>query len=162
MPITKEKKKEIEEKLGERIKGAASLVFVHFKRLPVADTRDLRRALRDEGVGYTVAKKTLMRRAFEKSKVTGEMPELTGEVALAYGEDLIAPARGIFEFQKKFKEQIVILGGVFDGVFKNKEAMTQIALIPPLPTLRGQFVNLINSPIQQFVMALGQIAEKKQ
>ena len=162
MPITREKKKEIEEKLLRAIKDAASLVFVHFKGLSVSDTRDLRTALRSEGIGYTVAKKSLMRRAFEKSGVAGEIPELDGEIALAYGADPIAPARGVFEFQKKFKEQIAIVGGVFEGVFRDKAGMVEIASIPPLQTLRGQFVNLLNSPIQQFVMALGQIAETKE
>ena len=42
-----------------------------------------------------------------------------------------------------------------------KEEMTNIAMIPPMEVLRAQFVNLINSPIQQFVVALDQIAETK-
>lgn len=162
MPITKEKKKEVEDKLSHAIKDAVSLVFVHFKGLSVADTRDLRKALRNEGIGYTVAKKTLMRRALLKHNIEGELPELPGEIALAYGNDPITPARGIFEFQKKFKEQIAIVGGMFEGIFRDKASMTEIASIPPMQILRGQFVNLINSPIQQFVMVLNQVAEKKQ
>lgn len=39
--------------------------------------------------------------------------------------------------------------------------MTEIATIPSMQVLRGQFVNLINSPIQRFVVALNQIAESK-
>jgi hypothetical protein len=35
-----------------------------------------------------------------------------------------------------------------------------IATIPPLQTLRGMFVNIINSPIQRFAVALDQIAKK--
>jgi ribosomal protein L10 len=37
-----------------------------------------------------------------------------------------------------------------------------VAQIPGLKTLQAQFVNLINSPIQGFVIALNAIAEKKQ
>ncbi len=54
-----------------------------------------------------------------------------------------------------------ILGGVFDGVYKSKEEMTEIASIPSLQTLRGMFVNVINSPIQGLAVSLNQIAEKK-
>ena len=39
--------------------------------------------------------------------------------------------------------------------------MTAIATIPSQKTLQGMFVNVINSPIQGFVMALDQIAKKK-
>ena len=39
--------------------------------------------------------------------------------------------------------------------------MNAIATIPPVPVLRGMFVNVINSPIQGFVIALDQIREKK-
>ena len=39
--------------------------------------------------------------------------------------------------------------------------MVTIAQIPGLKTLQAQFVNLINSPIQGFVMALSQIAKQK-
>ena len=47
------------------------------------------------------------------------------------------------------------------GVFKDQAEMTEIASIPPLPVLRGMFVNVINSPIQGLVLGLNAIAEKK-
>jgi len=37
----------------------------------------------------------------------------------------------------------------------------EIAQIPSLDVLRGKFVNIINSPVRRWVIALGQIAEKK-
>ena len=160
MAINKGKKKEIFEKTQEIVKDSGSVVFVNFKGLNVSDTTQLRNNLRNEGSSYTVTKKTLVKKALEDSSVEGEMPELEGELALAYGKDLIAPARGVFEFQKKHKEKIAILGGIFEGVFMNKEKMLSITQIPSLQILRGQFVNLINSPIQGLVIALNKIAEK--
>ena len=44
--------------------------------------------------------------------------------------------------KKTHKEQFIIVGGVFDGVYKTKEEMMSIATIPGLQTLRGMFVNL--------------------
>ena len=43
----------------------------------------------------------------------------------------------------------------------NREEMNDIAVIPPLEVLYSQFVNIINSPIQGFVVALDQIAKQK-
>jgi len=162
MAITKEKKKEIVARVKEAIDSSNSVVFVNFHGLGVSDTTKLRKDLRDEGVGYTVAKKTLIKRVLSESKVEGDMPILEGELAVAYAKDLITPARGVYDFQKIHKDSIAILGGVFEGRYMNKEEMTEIATIPPMPILYGQFVNLINSPIQGLVVALSAIADKKE
>ncbi len=161
MALTREKKKEILHKLGDVVKQAKSIVFVHFKGLNMAGTTDMRRALSDNEVSYTVAKKSLMGKALTDAGVKGEMPETPGEVAWAYGEDLIAPARSIFEFKKKFPENLSILGGVFEGKFMNASEMSEIASIPALPVLHGKFVNIINSPIQRLVIGLKAIADSK-
>ena len=161
MPITLDKKKELVASLDKSLKGANSVVFVKFDKLKVADVNTLRRALQAEGVGYQVAKKTLLKRALSNHGVTGELPFIPGQVAIAYSTDLLASAREVFNFQKTHKENISIVGGVFEGKYMNMEEMMSIATIPPLQVLRGMFVNLINSPIQRFAVALNQIAEKK-
>ncbi len=161
MAVTKQKKAETTKELDTLLAGANSVVFVNFHGLSVADTTMLRRKLRNEGVGLKVAKKTLLKRSLGVKGVAGELPELSGEVAIAYGADLLAPAREVYAFQKESKDKIAILGGIFDGNYKGKEDMLSIATIPPLQTLRGMFVNLINSPIQRFAVVLDQIAAKK-
>ena len=158
--ITREKKVDILAKLEEIKKDSDSIVFVNFKGLGVTDSNSMRRTLRERGVGYFVAKKTLMKRVFGES-FDGQMPELEGEIAVAYSADAIAPAQNIKEFTATHMDKLAIVGGIFQGVFKNREEMTEIASIPPLQVLRGMFVNVINSPIQGLVIALDQIAEKK-
>ncbi len=160
MAITKEKKTTILARL-EGIKNySESIVFVKFNGLGVVDSTEMRAKLREEGVGYFVAKKTLMKRTFD-GVFEGEMPALEGEIALAYSTDAIAPAQQIKEFTGEYKENLAIVGGIFQGVFKNAEEMTEIASIPSLQVLRGMFVNVINSPIQGLVLGLNAIAEKR-
>ena len=159
--LTKEQKGSILHSLTEAARRARSIVFVHFKGLNVASTTEMRRALLNDTVSYVVAKKTLMKKALADKGVTGSLPDLTGEVAWAYGDDLVAPARVVYEFQKKFPENLEILGGVFDGRYMTQSEMVAIASIPPLPVLHGKFVNIINSPIQRFVIGLQAIADKK-
>lgn len=160
MAITKAKKQDILAKLEAVRDSSESIVFVHYKGLTVANTTAMRKDLREKGVGYFVAKKTLMKKAFGDT-FSGEMPNLEGEIAVAYSTDAIAPAQNIKEFTGKFKDNLAIVGGVFQGVYKNQAEMIEIASIPPLQTLRGMFVNVINSPIQGFVIALDAIAAKK-
>ncbi len=160
MPISKEKKSEILKKLKDTV-SAKSLAFVNFHGLSVANATELRRKLSESGVRYMVAKKTLVKKALGEAGIAGTLPELKGELGIAYGQDLLAPAREMFPFQKKFEGRLSFLGGVFQGKFITAEEIKALALIPPLQTLRAQFVNLINSPIQGFVMALSEVAKKK-
>lgn len=161
MAINKAKKGEIVDKLTDAFKSAASVVFVNFKGLTVGNTTEMRRTLKGEGVSYSVAKKTLTNRALDNQKFEGDKPSLDGELALAWGEDLVAPSRSVYTFQKKFPENLKILGGIFEGRYMSKAEIEGIATIPPTPVLRGMFVNIINSPIQRFAIALNEIAKKK-
>ena len=161
MAISKEKKKDIVEKLKKALKDAKSLVFVNFRGLGVADATLMRRVLKGDNISYTVAKKTLTNRVLDSEKFTGVKPVLEGELALAWGDDLIAPARSIYTFQKKFPEKLKIMGGVFDGRFMSDSEMMEIAQIPTIDILRGKFVNIINSPIQRLVVGLSEISKLK-
>lgn len=161
MAITKDKKKSILEKL-DGIKNSESVVFVNFKGLPVFETTNIRRSLTQENVAYYVAKKTLVKKAFNEAGIDGDMPTLDGELAVVYGNDATGPAREIFAFQKKFDGKITILGGVFENKFVDKKQMEEIAQIPSMHVLRGMFVNVINSPIQGFAIAIKAIADKKE
>lgn len=161
MAITKAKKQDIVGKIEESLKNAVSVVFVRFNKISVADTSSMRKSLKGEDVGYYVAKKTLLKRVLLKMGYTGELPNLEGEVALAWSnEDATAPARGVYEHGKKL-EGLSILGGVFEGEYKDATAMKAIAAIPSLHVLRGMFVNVINSPIQGLVSVLDRIREQK-
>lgn len=161
MARTKAQKKEIIEKVNTILDGAQSVVFVNIHGLKIGDATAMRRKMKADQVGFFVAKKTLAKLALDAKKYSGTMPELAGEIGMAYGQDLIAPARDVYEFQRKLKDQVTIVGGVFEGKYMSREEMTAIATIPPRETLYGMFVNVINSPIQGLVMALDQIAKKK-
>jgi len=163
MARTKAQKQEVIEKLEKIMSGAKSLVFVNIHGLKVADATAMRRKFKADGVGFFVAKKSLTGKALEAQKYEGALGDLPGEFGMAYGAgaDITAPARGVFEFQNKLKDKVAITGGVFEGKFLGKDEMTTIAAIPPLKTLQGMFVNLINSPIQGLVMALDQMSKKQ-
>lgn len=162
MAITKDKKREIVAKLNEAFQEASSITFMGFTKLTVANASKMRKELAGAGVRMYVAKKTLIRKALETQGYTGTLPELPGEVAVAWTSgDVTAPSRGVYDYSKKLKNMLTLLGGVFEGAFVNASEMTAIATIPPVPVLRGMFVNVLNSPIQGLVIALDKIREKK-
>ena len=161
MAITKTKKEEIVARLEQVKHEAATIVFVRFTGLTVAESNAMRRELQTAGVEYFVAKKTLLSRVFAEA-FSGTYPELEGEIAIAYSTDQIAPAQNLKNFAKKYKDRIVMVGGVFEGAFQDKAMIEEIASIPSMLELRGMFVNVINSPIQGLVIALNAVAEKKE
>lgn len=162
MAKTKQQKQEIIARLEEAFKTATSSVFVTFTGVNVADESAMRKSLREAGVKYFVAKKTLIDRAL---KATGHEPQdMAGEIAVVYNTadgDASAPARLIHEFAQKLKDKLTIAGGIFEGMLRDATAMQEIATIPSMEVLRGRFANVINSPIQRFAVVLNQVAEKK-
>ena len=64
MAITKDKKKEIVEKLKD-VTGSDSVVFINFTGLSGNETVEMRSKLNEAGVSYYVAKRTLVKRAFD-------------------------------------------------------------------------------------------------
>jgi large subunit ribosomal protein L10 len=159
MAITKQKKVEILEKLNDGLKGAETVAFVKFDKLTVKDATALRRDLRNAGVSYYVAKKTLVKRALSAQGVTGDMPELVGELALAWSKDPIAPAKGIFEFAKTHKDQMSLLGGVYQGKYLSKDEIMGMATIPSREGLYTQFVGMLNETIARVVRVIDQKAK---
>lgn len=161
MALSKDKKKELFAKITEIIKSAKSLVFVTFSGLSVSDGALLRRDLRESESGLRVVKKTILKKALEEAGVKGEMPDMPGELALGFGDDIVMPAKGVAVFGKKNDNKVQIVGGVIDGRYADMREMNELANIPGFKELRGMFVNVINSPIQGLVIALDAIAQKK-
>lgn len=160
MAKTRIQKEEALKTLSSVLKDSKSVVFAGFDKLTVGEITSTRKAMRAAGVKMLAVKKTLLGKALSDSSF-GELPPLTGQVALAYSEDLLAPAREVFVAGKKLEGKLTILGGLFEGALADKDRMTSIASIPSREVLLGQFVNLINSPIQGLVIALSEISKKK-
>lgn len=160
MALKRNQKEEILKELDNSIKDSESVVFVDFHGINVGDETTLRRDLREKEIGYKVSRKTLLKRVLE-GKAEGELPPLTGEVALVYSKDATKTAREVYNFHKAHNGILKILGGIFEGKFIDSQKMTEIAMIPSREVLYAQFVNLINSPIQRFVVVLDQIAKSK-
>lgn len=161
MAISRSKKEAVVEKIKRIISSSKTIVFVHFKNVTSEETNLLRNACAEGEVGYTVARKTLIKKAFDGGGVKGDFPELEGEIAVAYSSDILASAQVIGEQGKSLGNRVEIVGGIFENAFISKEEMNAIANIPPIKTLYAQFLTVIQSPVQGCASVLSQIANKK-
>ncbi|MEK7118440.1 MAG: 50S ribosomal protein L10 [Patescibacteria group bacterium] len=160
MAITKAKKGEILEKLDKGLKKAETIVFVNFHGLSVGATTDFRKKLREVGVSYYVAKKTLVKRVLDAMGIKGAPPALEGELGLAWSGDPIAPAKEVYEFAKLHKEKLSLLGGVYQGLYMSKEEITSLAAIPSREALLGRFAGMLNESIAKVVRVIDMKAKQ--
>jgi len=158
--LKKSTKEEMIKGLESAVTNSKSVVFVNFHGLKVGDETLLRQDLRKSGVSYKISRKTLLKRALD-GKATGELPNLDGEVAMAYSEDELAPAREIYNFQKTYKVPLNILGGIFDGKFVDGVYMKEIATIPSREVLLSKIAFLLQSPMQRLAIAVNEVAKTK-
>ena len=155
MAINKQKKQEIVKELADKFARAKSVFFTKYFGVKANDINDLRRKFKTAGGEYTVAKKTLMERAFADSKIEGlEVKELEGEVATVFSyEDEVTPAKILDEFAKTH-EGMQVLGGILENKFLNAEQAHALAKLPSKKELYGQVVGTLQAPIAGFVNAL--------
>jgi large subunit ribosomal protein L10 len=161
MPITKAKKQEILSKLKGIVDNNKTFTFVSFKGLPANDQVVLRKDLFKANVGYTVVKKTLLKKVLGEKGITGDMPVMDGEIAFAYSVDQLAAPREAFNFSKTHKAEFSIVGGIFDGAYKSKTDMLSIATIPGREVLLSQIAYLLKSPLQRLAIAVNEVSKTK-
>ena len=159
MPKTRKQKEENVEVLSKALKGAGNVTFASFTKLKVADERALRRSLRESGSTYAVAKKSLFGRVLKSMGL--EAPEMEGQLAIAYGADAVAPAKGIADFAKTHEGMISIMGGIFEGALVDGVRMRMIAAIPPRQALLGMLANVLSAPMRGLAIGLSEVAKKK-
>jgi large subunit ribosomal protein L10 len=151
MPLTKEQKTGILESMINDMKDAKSVVFADFQGVSVKDFQILRAQLREAGVKFKVAKKTLIRLA-AKDQGFEEIPAevLEGPVGAAFSmEDEIIAAKLLNDFGKT-NENLKLRGAIFEGRILSIAETKQLALIPGKDELIGKFIYLIKSPITGF------------
>lgn len=156
MAITRQKKEKIVQDLHSETEGASILVFVGFHGLSVAKMLKLRKALRQVGAEFKIAKKRLIKRVLDGFGFSGALPDLKGEVGVlsAFG-DPVEAAKVLSKFVKnKEYDGLGILGGVFEKGYIASVAVSQLASIPSREVLLGQLVGAIASPLRGFVGVL--------
>jgi large subunit ribosomal protein L10 len=161
MALSKNKKVELVDSYSQALQGLKSAVYVSFKNLSVQKQETLRKKLFAENMHYTVVKKSLWQRAVKAKNISGTEPDIQAEMAVLYGDDLLAPARIANQFLKENKKSISILGGIFEGTFKNGAEMLAIANIPTREVLLSQIAFLLKSPMQRLAIGINEVAKKK-
>jgi len=153
MPLTKEQKKVIVDKLKDNIDRQKSIVFVDIAGLKADDLYSLRNELKEAGCSIIVAKKTLINLAFSDKEIPFDRG-IKGEIALVFGfEDEVVPAKTAYEFGKN-NENLKILGGVLENKLRESVDIITLAKIPSRNELLAKVVGSLKAPISGLVNVL--------
>lgn len=152
MAISRQKKEEILADLLEKVKSSKSIFFAKNLGLSVDEAQKMRRALRDGGNAFRVAKKTLIKKAakdVQGIEITDETLEGAAGAAFAL-EDELSAVKILAKFAKE-TEKIEITGGIFEGKILSKEDAITLSKIPSREELLAKLLGSLNSPISGFV-----------
>jgi len=119
------------------------------------EIEELRGKCIEEGVGYSVAKKTLLNIALEKAGIKDiDTKSIEGSLATVFGmEDEVAPAKILAEFAKDH-EALEIKGGILEGKLAPAEEIIKLSKLPSKAELYAKVVGSINAPVSGFVNVL--------
>lgn len=138
-----------------RLNASPFFLVVDYRGLKVGQFQELRRRLRQVGAEVHVVKNTIFRLAAKEAGVGDVGGALAGQLAVATGRrDVSAAAKVLKTFQSEF-EKPKIQFGFLGNQRLEREAVLELADLPPLEVLRGSLLGLLQTPASQLVRLLG-------
>ena len=161
MPSAKvlQEKQQVVAELTEKLKNAATGIFVDYRGLSVSEDTELRSKLRAANVEYKVIKNTLCRFAIKEVGLDEIDPILNGPTALAISEeDPVAPAKILADFAKE-NEKLEIKAGFMDGAVMSLDEIKKLAATPSRETLLATILSSLNAPASNLARLLQAIVD---
>lgn len=161
MAKSKQQKADSKDKLVKLFKDSSSVVFADYQGLTVPKADLLRKKMREEGVSYMVAKKSIINLAAKEAGVEVDVKSMPGMLGVAFGSvDEIAPAKILGDMTKE--TPIKLVGGIFEKKVIPQAQVVALSKLPGKQQLLGMLVSVVAGPMSGFVRALDAIGKKKE
>jgi large subunit ribosomal protein L10 len=152
--VTRQEKEEEIESLRERFARATVMLVAESRGLNVAKSRLLRRAIRDAGGEYRVAKNSLAQRAINSTDFAPLGEKLTGPTGLIFGySDPVAVAKALVKFAEE-NEKLSVKAAFVDRELLDASAVEELAKLPSREALLGMLLGLLQAPAGQLLRTL--------
>ncbi len=162
MAVTKTQKEEILSKLVEKIKNAKSIGFATSEAITVEEFFELRKNLREVWASYSLAKKTLIKRAIKEAlDIDLDLSTLPGQIwMVCSNEDSIVWLWKTNDFIKANPKKLQWASSIFEWEVKTLEDTKVIASMPSRETLLWRLVWSMQSPLSSFARFLDSAAKE--
>ena len=150
MTVTKVQKIEILNDLKDKFSKAKSIWFASTNTLTVSNFFKLRADLREVNSTYTIAKKTLIRKALKDTlDINIDLATFPGQIwVVCSNKDAVAGLGKVNDFMKNFKkEEIIWASLIFEWELKTLDDTKIIAAMPSKDILLGRLVGSMQSPL---------------
>ena len=141
--------------LTDNLKNAKSAVLANFSAITVKDDQQLRNVIRCQEINYSVIKKTLLRKAFEKLGFKTDLFKgVDGNISMAISAaDEVAPAKAIHGFIAK-NNNMNIIGGILENNWIDSNKVKALAVLPSKQELLAKAISTIKAPLSGLVNVL--------
>jgi len=155
MPKTRQQKEQVLQQLIEDLSSAKAATLTSFSQITVSADQALRKDLRQAGIKYSVVKKTLLKKAFEKLGLpVDNLDSWQGNISMAISDaDELASAKVIDSFIKD-NESMHVLGGILESNWMDVQSVKALAKLPSKQELIAKTVGTIKAPLNGFVNVL--------
>ncbi len=154
MPLTRQQKEEKVATTAQDLQGAASCVFIAYNGLNVDDMEELRDKLNESGARVRVLPKRLLRLVLKNLNLDFDPTQIEGQIAVAWGNDVVAPAKVLHDFAKTRADIMRLVGGAMEGTLLQQAQVIALAQLPSKDQLRGQLLSVLVGPARGLVMTL--------
>ena len=127
--MKKEQKKQFVKDFKDILNNVGILVVTHYSGLKTTQTDELRLKIKEAGGKFLIVKNSLMKIILKDNKNKEFKSLFNGPVALAYSEDEVSAAKVAVNFSKD-NDKLLILGGLSNDKFLEKQDVLEIALLP--------------------------------
>jgi len=150
-----QQKVETVQELADRLKRMQVAVVADYRGLTVAEITDLRRALREKGAEFIVAKNTLARLAARETGREAIEPLLKGPTAIAFAyDDIPGMAKALNDFVKGLRRDFPIRGGILGNQVMVSLDLNRLAEMPTREQSIAKVMGSVQSPASRVVGAL--------
>jgi large subunit ribosomal protein L10 len=140
--------------LHERFKQATVTLLATSQGLSVAKVQQLRRAVKQAGGEYKVAKNTFARRALKDTAYSKLGALLEGPTGLVFGyADPVAVTKVLVKFAEE-NEKLSIKAGILGERVLEPAAVTALAKMPSREVLLAQLLGLLQAPAAQLLRTI--------
>ncbi len=159
MGFVRQVKERMVKELASTFRASSSFVLVDYHRMSSRQATELRKSLRKEGIRLEVIKNSVGRFAFSEAGLGVLSEALDGMNAVVYGDDPVALAKKIHEFNDKHKV-LKVRRGVIDGRAIDAREVQALSRLPGKKEIVAGLVGTIAAPLTNFVGTVAEIPGK--
>ncbi|MFA6492993.1 MAG: 50S ribosomal protein L10 [Patescibacteria group bacterium] len=154
MLLTRDQKEQLISKMSDGLEKSKTVLLVNYQGLKVKEIQELKKKLKEQGIGFQIIKNSLLKIALKKANLSIEEGLLDQPVAIVWGDvDEVTPAKLTLEFGKS-AEKLEVIGGIVNRSFADVEMIKQLASLPGREELYAKLVGSLNAPMYRLVNAL--------